>query len=484
MGRECARKAKVINKRLQAIYEHGPVLLQDLMVTVYGYQLHRMRYGGNWSRYLAELEQSQWFSVEQLETFQMKKLSALLNHAYENVPYYRRLFDQQAIRPQDIRSLSDLSRIPILRKNILRDNPEELVASNINKRTLIRDHTSGTSGTALVLYNIPDTHQSVWAFVERFRHWAGVKVGDKRASFGVRMVSPFKQTRPPFWRYNVVERQLFFSIYHLAPNSLLLYNEALRCFDPASIETYPSAIYTLARYILDNRLETARPKAIITTAETLFDYQRQVIEQAFGSRVYDWYGSSEFVTFACECAEGGLHLNSEFGILEILKEDETPAAPGEWGKIVVTGFVNMAQPLIRFEIGDMGIWANRECSCGRKLPLLEAITGRIEDVVVTPDGRMIARFDPVFKDMRNIVEAQITQESLYELRVKVVKDRGYSETDTAALLWHFGERCGTEMHIKLEFVDQIPRTKAGKFRAVISNVPSPFKYQVPYEMRE
>jgi phenylacetate-CoA ligase len=473
-----------MNKTLEAIYEHAPIPLQNLMVTVYGYQLHRLRYGGNWSRYLAELEKSQWFSAEQLEALQMQRLSSLLNHVYESVPYYRHMFDQHDIHPHDIRSLSDLSRIPILRKKALRDSPEELVARGIDKKTLIRDHTSGTTGTAVVLYNTLDTHQWHWAFVERFRHWAGVKVGDKRASFGVRMVAPFEQIRPPFWRYNAVERQLFFSIYHLAPDNLPVYNEALKRFDPTSIETYPSAIYTLARFILDKGLETAHPKAIITTAETLFDYQRQAIQQAFGCRVYDWYGSSEFVAFACECPEGGLHVNSEFGVLEILKEDETPASPGEWGKIIATGFVNRAQPLIRFEIGDMGIWADRKCPCGRRSPLLETVTGRIEDVVVTPDGRLIARFDPIFKDTRNVVEAQIIQESLSELRVKLVRGRDYSAEDTVGVLEQFRRRCGDQMQVQLEFVDQIPRTKAGKFRAVISNASSPFKYQVPEVIRE
>ena len=474
----------MVSKVLETLYRRVPIIMQNLMVTVYGYQLHRMRYGGNWARYFAELNKSQWFSIDQLETLQMQRLTGLLNRAYDNVPYYQKLFDQHGIHPDDIRCLADLERVPILQKMTLRDCPEALVARNIEKRELIRDHTSGTTGTALVLYNTRDTHQRTWAFIERFRNWTGVTVADKRASFGVRIVAPFEQIRPPFWRYNPAEKQLLFSIYHLAPENLVAYSKALRRFAPILIEGYPSAIYTLARFILDNKLETAHPKAIITTAETLFEYQRQIIEQAFGCKVYDFYGSSEFATFACECPKGGLHVNSEFGILEILKEDGTRAGPGTWGKFVVTGFANGTQPLIRFEIGDMGIWTDRECACGRKLPLLEAVTGRIEDVVVTPNGRLIARFDPIFKDMRNIVEAQIIQEALSDLRVKVVRDRGYSNADTAELLRQFNQRVGSDMRIQLEFVDQIPRTKSGKFRAVISNIPSPFKHQVPEEMRE
>jgi len=468
-----------MNNALATLYRHAPVAIQNAMVSVYGYRLHKTRYGGCWQETLDQLEQSQWFSAEQLEELQIARLRCLLRHAHNAVPYYRRAFEQAGIRPEHIRSLEDLRRVPILSKPQMRDHAQDLLAAGTAPRHLITEHTSGTTGTALTLYNSHTVCQRVWAFVERFRRWAGIATGQKRASFGVRMVAPFEQTRPPFWRYNATERQLLFSIYHLSPANFSAYNAALRRFDPVWIDAYPSAAYALARFVLDGRHETARPKAVLTTAETLLTHQREAIQQAFGCPVYDWYGSSEYVVLACECPEGRMHINPEFGIAEILRADNTPAAPGEPGRIVVTGFVNTVQPLIRYEIGDIGVLLKETvCNCGRAFPALAELTGRVEDVVVTPDGRVIARFDPVFKDTPNIQEAQIVQQTEQDLKVKVVRAAGYSPSDTRALLRNMKERCGAQMRIKVEFVDRIARTRAGKFRAVVSRMPSPGRLRV------
>jgi phenylacetate-CoA ligase len=189
--------------------------------------------------------------------------------------------------------------------------------------------------------------------------------------------------------------------------------------------------------------------------------------------VRNTYGMAEVAAAGSECAHGVMHEWPEVGILEVLRDDaDVPVEPGETGRIVATGLLNPAMPLVRYETGDRGrlLPSGAACACGRTLPALADIEGRCDDVLVMADGRRIGRLDPVFKRARGVREAQIVQEAFDRIRVRVVPADGFHESDSAAIREALRDRLGPGVDIVVETVDRVPRTSAGKFRAVISRV--------------
>jgi phenylacetate-CoA ligase len=234
---------------------------------------------------------------------------------------------------------------------------------------------------------------------------------------------------------------------------------------------YSFSYYTLARFIIEQQLEVPPLKAVITTSEKLTRDMRTVMEQAYRCRVYEEYSTVENVLFASECEAGGLHVSPDAGVVEILRSDGTPCPPGEVGEVVATCLMRDYQPLIRFRLGDMAEWADRACACGRAMPLLLEVTGRIEDAVVGPDGREMVRFHGIFVEQPNVREGQIIQEELRRIRVKVVTANGFGEADTQDIVRRVQQRLGAQVEVIVEPVSDIPRTKAGKFQAVVSLLP-------------
>ena len=240
---------------------------------------------------------------------------------------------------------------------------------------------------------------------------------------------------------------------------------------PDLINGYPSSIYLLASYLNTQGIISVRPKAVYVNSETLFDYQRASLESAFGCMVFNWYGNTEQTGHIVECEKGALHIKSDHSLIEIIREDGESARPGEMGEIVSTGFGNYATPLIRYATGDMACISDRRCSCGRSGPIVEVLMGRVEDIVVTPDGRHVGRLDHVFKDMFNVLEAQIVQNTVDVVCVRMVKRPGFGEADMHLLERELRLRLGSIIQLKYEFVDRIPRLPNGKFHFVISKVP-------------
>jgi phenylacetate-CoA ligase len=210
---------------------------------------------------------------------------------------------------------------------------------------------------------------------------------------------------------------------------------------------------------------------VYTSSETLHDYQRKVIEQAFGCKAYSRYGNNELVAHILQCREGHFHVVTEVCIVEVQSPDGSPAAVGEVGELVCTSLVEKALPLIRYRTGDTGIAAGGECACGLNTPILSEITGRVDDFVVTPDGRHVGRLSPCFRDTVYLKEAQIIQEDVNSILLKIVPRQGYSSEDERMLLDALHRRLGNEIRIDVQLVDHIPRTASGKYRFVISKVP-------------
>lgn len=461
---------------LEKFYQVSPAFFQDMMVTGYGLKLYRREYGRKFKAALAEFEKQQWLPPDQIREYQNRHLRALVKHAYENVPFYHKSMQDRRLKPEDIISIDDLCKLPVITREDLKKYPKQFIATNFKTSQMIRGFTSGTTGSPLELY-WDDQICLIKTVVDwRQKLTAGISVGDRMAFFLGRQVVPLNHNKPPFWRHNYVLNHLFCSSWHLSIENMPLYLDKLARFAPIAIEGYPSTISILARYILSQKT-TFPLKVVFTSSETLLPSQREDIEKAFACRLFDFYGMAERVVFATECnRHDGKHLNMDFSITEVLAADGTPAPFGQLGRIVATGFHNYAMPLIRYQTSDVTALRQAPCACGRGFMLMENITTKDEDIISTRSGRYISPsiLNALTHHLTSIAEHQVVQEDVENVRLRIVKKSNYTTADHEFLMKGLKDIFGDEMIVGIEYVDSIPRTKAGKFRWVISKVPLKF----------
>lgn len=451
-------------------YHNLSPALRSVVATARGGYLRAWRYGPRTEQLCDEaLAREQW-TQGQWQSWREDRLAFLLQRAAASVPYYRRYWSERR-RRGDRAAVDLLGNWPILEKETLREQTTAFVAEDRSRSRMFHDHTSGTTGKSLDLWLSRGTVQAWYALFEaRCRRWNGVSRRDRWAMIGGQLVVSVQQSEPPFWVWNASLHQLYLSAYHLAPRHAAGYVEALRRYEVRYIVGYPSAVHALAREVLSQNLRAPRLDFVLANAEGVLGQQRQEIEQAFGCPVRETYGMAEIVANASECQEGRMHLWPEVGEIEVL-DGNGAARSGEMGELICTGLLNADMPLIRYRVGDRGAVAapGSSCNCGRLLPLLSAVDGRIDDVLYTPDGRVIGRLDPVFKSRLPIKEAQIIQDKLDVVRIRYIRDESFSEIDAESLVDRVRDRMG-QVRVVLEEVDFIPREANGKFRAVICNL--------------
>lgn len=467
--------------RAKTLYDQTPVGLQHLVVSVYGYRLRAKAYGRYYRRYRGRLEWTQWLDDAALERYQVEALRSFLGHAQRHAPYWRAVFRDRGFDPDGLRSPGDLRRLPVLDKQTVRQQGPALESRPDGRieAGVVSVHTSGTTGTPLRIRLTREAWEREYAFRWQHRSWLGVHRGDRTATFAGHPVVPIAQATPPYWRYNAAERQLLFSSQHISDASAEAYVGRLRRFRPVLVHGYPSALALIAGHILDAGVRDIAPTAVVTHSETLLAEQRDRIERAFGCVVADWYGTTEHVANIVQCDRGGRHVRAEHSVVELLGTDGDPVSAGEVGEIVATGFGNRATPLIRYATGDLAVPTGDRCACGRAGPLVERIEGRVEDMVVTPEGRRVGRLDHVFKGVEHVVESQLVQRERDRIEVRIVAADGFSDQDRAALEAGLRERVGPRMALDLRFLDAIPRNAGGKFRFVVSELPGSLHQPAP-----
>lgn len=460
----------------QNLYNISPCFVQTCMLNFYAIRLQRQRFGKRFENLLHWLEEAESWSYEELKAYQEEKLRIVITHAYETVPYYKESMKIHKLVPSDIKIISDLPKMPVITKDVVKQNIERFISSKFNKKNLIHGHTSGTTGSPLDVYwdlaMVVMNNAVDW----RQKKWAGFSHGDPHAVVLGRVVVPIQENKPPFWRMNYIQNQLWLSAFHMSGENLALYVDKLEGFKPKFIEGYPSTLFILASYLLSIQ-KTISLQAVITSAETLFPHQRQAIETAFDCKIYDFYGMAERAVFATECSfHNGKHLNLEYGITELIDENGNPSKIGAPGRMVGTSLHNLGMPLIRYQTNDITSYMSKKCECGLSHPLIESITTKHEDIIITPEGKWISPsvLTHPFKPQKNIIESQIIQERCDLIVIKIVKNVHFNYDDERSLLTSLGDRLGSNITIKLEFVEEIPREKSGKFRWVISKVPKTF----------
>jgi phenylacetate-CoA ligase len=454
------------------IYVIMPVCIQSLMMGAKGWSLNRKRYGKRFHWYLDNLMRTQWFSAQQFHDLQVTELRKLVKEVSEHVPYYREKLSRFAGRI-DKMSLEDLKELPFLDTSALRTNTKHFLNRQRLRYGHEQGHTSGSSGSPLVWPYDMDSMNLNLAFRARQYRWAGLTGKEKSARFSGRLIMG-KHDSEPYWRYNLAEKQWFFSVYHLTDENLPAYYRALRRFDVAYVDGYPSVLFTMAKWInMEGKSGLFRPWAVFTTGETLMSFQRNEIERAFGCRVPNFYSSAEGAPFITQCESGSMHLNPESGIIDFLRRDGTCAEPEEDAEIVITSFFQRTMPLIRYRIGDTGaLAANQTCACGRQMPVVKYIEGRECDVLYsTEKGRIgsAGLSTALYKIPFRVRESQIEQTGVDSFIFRYVSNGKALDTkESKVILDELRSRLGNSVRIEITEVDSIRKGPAGKSRLLIS----------------
>lgn len=473
-----------MGSRYEALYPYAPVWLQNLGISLYGLAYKHERLGGAFDAYVEQFVERESWDRTRMDRYLQDELSKVLGHAFAQVPHYERVWKAAGFTRESIAAIgpAELHRLPATSKRDLRAAPESFVARDIQAAKKLQTYaTSGTSGTPIRCYCSADDHRRFRAGREaRSFRWAGTSVRMPRSMIGGRRVVPDGVARPPYYRYNMAEKQVYFSAFHIAPGTMRDYVEGFERYRPEVLTGYAYSHFLLARMMQEAgvRLSYA-PRALVLSSEKLTPVMKATILDAFGARAFEEYGSVEDCMLATECERGSLHVHPDFGIIEIVDDAGMPVPPGTEGRILCTSLLSETQPLIRYEIGDRGIWSADRCACGRDhLPVLQEIVGRLEDVITGKDGRQLVRFHWVYVDLPHIIEGQVIQEELDRFTLKLVVTPGFCAEDEEVIRRRFAERLGP-VQLRFEQVPTIPRTERGKFRAVISRLPERNGGKVP-----
>lgn len=437
-----------------------------MAVSGYGFYWRQLRFGSGYQTYVQEYLRHEHFTETEWKNWQAERLLPLLKACVKYVSYYGEHWSESQ---KHAAMHGDLSGLPLLEKDPIRADPKSFLREDMHPSHPQVFLTSGSTGTPISsYYTVPELRQSLALREVRSARWAGVSFSMPRATFSGRMVEPDPDSKGPFHRFNLAEKQVYFSAFHLKPDTAWRYVEALRKHNIQWGTGYAVSFYLLARFMLEKGIPSPNLKAIITTSEKLTPEMRAVMEQAYGCRIYEEYSTVENAIFASECQRGCLHVSPDVAIVEILRSDGSPCLPGEAGEVVVTTLAHTYQPLIRFRLGDIAMWDDEPCLCGRQMPVIKEVIGRIEDVIMGPDGRLMVRFHGIFVNQPHIREGQIIQEKMDHIRVKVVPTDGFGESDVQDVIHRVQQRLGKDVTVCVETIPSIPRTKAGKFKAVVS----------------
>lgn len=469
------------------IYAHSPVFLQNLAISAYGYSWQRRRFGGIFEQELHAFKTREAFTAEQFCDYQTAQLRRLLAHAFETVPHFQKTFKASGFNNSSLQKfeLQDLPRLPFLEKTMLRELGKTDLISRKREPGGQFFGSSGSTGTPTqILFSQPMHQRWSAGFEARVRHWAGVTRHDPRGMIGGRRVVPEGAAKPPFYRYNFVEKQTYLSAYHISAANTPDYLEGMKKHGVTYMNGYAMSNYFLARFLEETGLEAPQMKAVLPSSEKLTPEMRATFQRVYGCKTYDAWSGVEACGLVSECTclpcreaglpvgkeHGRLHANPDIAILEFLDPDTgQPALPGQLAEVVCTGLLNYDQPLIRYRIGDLMRLSAEPCPCGRQMPVIEEIVGRMEDTVVGPDGREMVRFHGIFVGIPSIVEGQIIQHDFADFEVKIVAAKPLTEAERQLLRQRMASQLG-EIKVEIAEVSHIPRGPNGKFKAVISNL--------------
>ncbi|MEM3549946.1 MAG: AMP-binding protein [Candidatus Bathyarchaeia archaeon] len=418
--------------------------------------------------YLFQLKRDQWKDLKELRRIQFKRLKAVIKHAYNYVPHYRKAFSSVGVKPDDIKSFGDLRKLPLVSKHDIQKDYQNFITEGIDVSRLPFHTTSGSTGTPLKVISdrYPSPGSSRYPFFE-----CGVKLNDNFVTISQRAESIKWGSK-----YTRLWGDISETIVPLFPEEKLV--NILRQIKPDVILTFPSLLLSLSKYDLSE----VNPRLIFMQGEVVTSHCREVVKKKFGGDLFETYGSVEFGSIAFECTEHfALHIITDNVYIELLDEEDEPVSPGELGEIVVTGLHNYVMPLIRYRIGDLGVMTDEKCPCKRSWPLLKSIEGRSNDFVVLPGGRKISWLYLIrcfyeldfLKKPFSISQYQLVQERPDRIVFKVVKGLNFDQNLLLRIknnIEEFFAKQGEKLEVEIQFVKEIPMERTGKRKLFVSMV--------------
>ncbi|MDR0869863.1 MAG: hypothetical protein LBN39_03640 [Planctomycetaceae bacterium] len=437
------------------------------------------REGSPYLKVYKQMLRTQYEPPEVIRQRQTEKLRAMVQHAYKTTKFWKERFANAGIKPEDIQTLEDLRKLPLLTKTDLRTRLDDMISSDYpDKSKLVPHETSGSTGVSVVVYSDNDCMEFKRGNVLRHDEWSGWRRGERVASLWTVEPQPFH-----WWSYlrNKLLSRHYARLYTLKMNekSINEFVDKLVKYPPSLIFGHAHSFYLLAEFLKKKRPEVKiRPNGIITTAMVLYDHERPVIEEVFHCKPTNRYGCEEVSLIACECEKHeGLHVNLDTLHVEVIDANGNPCPPLVPGRVIVTDLINRAMPILRYEIGDTASWSDKQCSCGRTLPLFSRIEGRVADYVVTKRGEYISGISltTFFAcELPGFAQFQIIQEDIDRFTFNVVKGEQFTEQSIADLDRLVKQRFGDDVRYECNFMDEIPREKSGKYRFCISKVEKSF----------
>lgn len=426
--------------------------------------------GAETHRHLQELERTQWLSADELQQLQLTRLQKLIRHAYENVPFYHEKYRQAGIQPQDIHSLEDFQALPCLTREEVRANLPALTARNVDRDSLFPNETGGSTGEPLHFF----VEGAFWwwnaAAWFRARQWHGVREGDRAAwLWGAHEDMPEWSWRRRLRATLMQERYL--NAFAMTEAKMNDFAQSLRAWRPQMLKGYASTLTLFARHLQKQGITDIRPRYIETTSEKLTAPQRELLEAVFHCPVADHYSSRELGTMAYQCDRGGFHVCADVRYLEIVANGQS-APPGQLGEVVVTSLNQFAMPFIRYKNGDIAVYQEQPCACGRALPCLREVVGRTNDYLVSGDGQFVHSefFAYTFRVKPEVDRYQVYQPDARHLEVRLVCNRPVGAAWLEAARAEIQHRFGPATQVTLQVVDHLELTPAGKHRYIISEV--------------
>ena len=455
---------------LENIYNNSPVFIQNLMVSAYGYQLKKKKYGKLFFEKCKEFKERETFTKQQFRDYQTKELRKLLIHSYTTVPYYNKTYKKHGFNTSKFQKfeIENLEKLPYLEKQDLRKfGTTSLLSSKRKKGQFIS--TSGSTGTPSKIYYSKEFTQ-VWAalYETRVRHWAGVNLPMKRGMIGGKKVVTKSNAKPPFFRYNSAEKQTYFSAYHISEKNIKNYVKGLVDNNVEYMVGYALSNYFLADLIVQNNIEVPKLAAVLTSSEKLTNKMRETFYKAYNCKTFDAYSGVEACGLISENKAGDFLWSSDVAIAEVINNDHKNSLEGE---LIATGLLNFDQPLIRYRIGDVvRVSKNQKTNSGLEMLKIDEISGRVEDTIITKDGRKIISLYRLFIDIPFLRLSQIIQHSLDNFEINIVTELKFSKIEEEKIKTRFYEKIGTDVNLNINRVKEIKKTNSGKYKLTISNI--------------
>lgn len=440
-----------------------------LLEPLYGWVTHSAKLP-----YWKALEQTQYWPTAILRELQWRRLKRILRFVYENNEFYRRRFHEAGITPDDIRCIDDIQMLPLLTKREVRGDTPTMISKGYDIQSLQKAKTGGSTGKALDLYFTETCSSLRNACTLRHDLWTGWKRGEPIAAIWGNPVSP-GSFRESIRRTMVLPETLCLDTMEISTASVKRFVDKWRKLNPTLIFGHAHSIYVLARSLRELGIDCLRPAGILSTSMMLIPTERKLIEEVFGARVTDRYGCEEVGLIASECEQhNGMHLNIEHLVIEFIDDDENrPVLLGRAGKIVVTDLLNTAMPLIRYVVEDVGVPAATMCACGRGLPLMERLTGRVADFLLKANGAKVAGISLIENTLTRfpgIDQMQIVQDTIDHFDLRLVRGEGFDDSVLQALREYLQQVFGAHIKVRFSMVDEIAAEKSGKYRFSICRI--------------